>query len=143
MAPSIADDAMSSSCSPVADAYACDQSACEYTQYPCVLGSFRRASSGAIAPRRLPHPSVRAPSAEEEEEEGDAVDVDDDADDDDDDGASDAADAATRRAGGGVSDDDADAIAPRNGAARDIARRGVPSRVPRSRSCRHRTAGIG
>ena len=113
-----------------------------------MLGSFRRASSGAIAPRRLPHPSVRAPSAEEEEEEGDAVDVDDDADDDaddddDDDDALDAADAATRRAGGGVSDDDADAIVPRNGAARDIARRGVPSRVPRSRSCRHRTAGIG
>jgi hypothetical protein len=104
-----------------------------------VLGSFRRASSGAIAPRRLPHPSVRAPSAEEDG--GDAVD-----DDDDDDDASDEADAATRRAlrasearrdrrgGGGVGDDGADAIAPRNGAARDIAGgtlRGVPSMVPR------------
>ena len=40
------------------DLYACDQSACEYTQYPNVAGSVSKGSSGGIAPRRSPQPSV-------------------------------------------------------------------------------------
>ena len=40
------------------DLYACDQSACEYTQYPSVAGSVSKGSSGWIAPRRSPQPSV-------------------------------------------------------------------------------------